>query len=349
MKSGYIMFKDTPVVRIKDNRVDSILSPLCPPYFNNFSSFEEWILSRTIDTHRTNSRILRKMLRLKNPSSLDIALKSKCRTVTDKFWFKEEGCNLDYKDVLNLDDSLYNVALLGNFDTLEINTDILTPELTNIGSFEKCWKLHKDNTWYLLKKANAYEMFSEIFISRLCKYIGFPSVQYDRYCDGVVGCENFVSEGYWFEHMFSFVRDDEDYQLNYNKLLELKPSLVHDYLNILFMDALIQNPDRHTFNYGVIYSDSGVPICMAPNYDNNLALVSRGIIPNKCSRNNPLISDFIDLVKTNGVSYKVPELSRVDLNIIINSIDTRFSLEFKNKVVDFIMNNYNILKDNIRL
>lgn len=50
-------------------------------------------------------------------------------------------------------------------------------ELTNIGSFGKCWRL-KDGVWWLYKQADALELFSEYFICLLGKRFGFDMAEY---------------------------------------------------------------------------------------------------------------------------------------------------------------------------
>ena len=66
-------------------------------------------------------------------------------------------------------DDYFNLALQGE----ECNCGFFrTPELTNIGSFEKYWKLI-DDKWWLYKCGNKLELFSEPFISRLGKKLGF--------------------------------------------------------------------------------------------------------------------------------------------------------------------------------
>ena len=50
--------------------------------------------------------------------------------------------------------------------------------LTKIGSFEKCWKLI-DDKWWLYKCGNKLELFSEPFISRLGKKLGFDMAYYE--------------------------------------------------------------------------------------------------------------------------------------------------------------------------
>ena len=43
--------------------------------------------------------------------------------------------------------------------------------------------------------------------------------------------------------------DNEEYGDNYKILMNIAPYVVKQYLDILFMDALVFNPDRHTQNY----------------------------------------------------------------------------------------------------
>lgn len=354
--SGYIMNKDDKVARIDNNQVTEILiSKLCPFYLLRTKDFEGWVISRTIDSHRPNSRILRKMLRLKNPESLEVAMRSRCRTITDSFWFKEGNDDLTFEDLVFKDDLLKDVALHGRFDSLEINQDVFTPELTNIGSYEKSWVLDSQSNWWLRKIANDKELFSEIFTSMLSNHLGYDAVPYYRVGDSnVIECENFVKDGYWFEPMFSILGDEEDYEYNYSVLSNITgvgDLLVMDYLKILFVDALVQNPDRHTNNYGVLVRDGNI-IKMAPNFDNNLALIAKGFPRTMPTIKNPLIRDFVDLVNSKNLYFKVPELSEEDLRMLgyacvmsnrINSI-SRTNVD---SIARFVYNNYKIIKENL--
>ena len=54
--------------------------------------------------------------------------------------------------------------------------------------------------------------------------------------------------------MANLVQENEDYDFNYDVLQTLNPSLLKPYLDILFMDALAFNVDRHTQNYGLLRS-----------------------------------------------------------------------------------------------
>lgn len=85
------MNKDIKVARVMDNQIVEIINaPMCPFYIRRKnSSFETWVLSRTIDTTRPNSRILRKLLGLKRPDTLEVAMKANCITITDGFGLKK--------------------------------------------------------------------------------------------------------------------------------------------------------------------------------------------------------------------------------------------------------------------
>ncbi len=99
-----------------------------------------------------------------------------------------------------------------------------------------------------------------------------------------------------FEPMANLVQDNEEYDLNYNVLQTLNPLLLRPYLDILFMDALVFNVDRHTQNYGLLRSrETGEILSMAPNFDNNMALISRGYASDLSNIANPLFGQFQEL------------------------------------------------------
>lgn len=80
-----------------------------------------------------------------------------------------------------------------------------------------------------------------------------------------------------FETADGFMGDDDDYSRCYDRLREMGSDLRADYLKILWLDTLCFNMDRHTKNFGLLREKTtGRILKMAPNYDNNIALVSRG-------------------------------------------------------------------------
>lgn len=65
---------------------------------------------------------------------------------------------------------------------------------------------------------------------------------------------------------------------NYHDILnEISPDIAVQYLLLLWMDTVCYNMDRHTENFGLLRDvKTGRIISLAPNYDNNIALIAKG-------------------------------------------------------------------------
>ena len=100
--------------------------------------------------------------------------------------------------------------------------------------------------------------------------------------------------------LYSLAGDDEDYQKSFEILENLCPAAVKDYVNMIFLDTICFNMDRHTKNYGVLRDiNTGDVRGLAPNFDNNIALISRGY-PNNIERNKDrMIELFVKFVSEN--------------------------------------------------
>lgn len=77
------------------------------------------------------------------------------------------------------------------------------------------------------------------------------------------------------------------------------------------MDALCLNVDRHTQNYGVLQNRSnGTIVGMTPNFDNNIALISRGYGPDMRQTNEFLLDLFEEFLKERGLRIPRPSWMR---------------------------------------
>lgn len=113
--NGYIMSGDREVVRIENGEVISIDKKFAPLHFMNNKDFTSWLESRAIDSHRANSRLLKKVLRLANRDDANTALAVNAVTITDNYWFKPDGENLTWADVISLAPNYdNNIALIAN-------------------------------------------------------------------------------------------------------------------------------------------------------------------------------------------------------------------------------------------
>ena len=210
-------------------------------------------------------------------------------TITDNYWVRPEGSDLAWKDIRFQSNDFSDLALKGTLSDFSKKPS-RTPELTNIGSFEKCWRL-ENGEWWMYKEGNKLERFSEIFIYLLCAKLNFPTAIYQN-CGDYVRTRDFTRGRYNFEPAAYLVGDDEDYIRNYQTFLTFGKHIADQYIEILLMDTFCRNVDRHTYNYGLLRNQkTGAVVSMAPNFDNNIALVARGM--DDSPRENDLLLDLL--------------------------------------------------------
>ena len=293
--TGWILNRDLPVAKVENNRIVNFDEQLSPLYIARTKDFEGWIEMRAIDQHRPNSRLLKKALRLAERDDISTVLSVNAATINDGYWVRKDGSNLSYNDVRFTVNMFDRLALRGDFDSLS-QAPSRTPELTNIGSYEKCWRLEEGN-WWLWKAANPNEMFSELFIYHFGQSLGFPMAEYHR-ADQYVKSKDFTQNATVnFEPAYSLMRDDEDYVANYKAFKAIGQDIADQYVQILILDTLCLNADRHTHNYGFLRSpQTGEILCLAPNFDNNIALISRGY--SSCKRQNDLMVRLFNELET---------------------------------------------------
>jgi len=293
--NGEIRSRDVPVGTVRDGRLAQCNEALLPLYLQRTKDVEGWLRGRAIDAHRTNSRLLKKALRIAGADDLEAVLRVHAATITDTYWFCPEGEGLAYADVRFRENQFAALALKGDPDSFN-KPYSHTPELTNIGSYEKCW-LQRDGQWWMVKQGSDLERFSEMFICQLGQALGFLMAEYLSE-DGTVCSPDFTDGATVnYEAADGIVGDDEGYCRNFDTFYALSPALARQYLEIIYMDTLCFNMDRHTKNYGVLRDvDSGEILSMAPNFDNNIALFSRGV-PDLARENDKLIELWGELLE----------------------------------------------------
>ena len=335
-----ILSGDTPVAIWQDNTLTVVNETLLPLYLKKVHNADLWLETRAIDSHRANSRLLKKALRLVEKDDISTVIHVNGATITDNYWIREIGSNLTYNDVKFSDDYFSNLALKGSYDSFNRAANSKrskTPELTNVGSFEKCWKL-RDGKWWMYKKATHDEMFSELFVCELGNALGMNMAVYER-GEGYIKSLDFTdAAAVNFEPASAFMGDNEDYVDVVKALEMLCPEAIPDYIRMLFMDTICANPDRHTNNFGLLRDiNTGKLIGLAPNYDNNMALISRGY-PNKTSNKDLLIELFNELLE-NCPRYRsmIPVVTEEILDKSISRLNMKVKTRF---IVNWIIARY---------
>lgn len=328
--TGYVMSGNIVVAEFNKGVLVPPTHKLCPLVIKRTNSIYEFLKSRSIDSGRTNSRLLRKVLNINVKDDTLVSLCSYAASISDNYWFKPKHSKLKYEDISFNNDIFFDTALKGII-TVYPKKLILTPELTTNGSYEKGWR-NIDGNWWLYKVGTINERYSEVFYSRLFEKLNLPTAHYE--IDGnYIRTANFA-KGVNFEPMVSLVGDNEDIEYIYDALNKINHQIALDYLRLITFDVVLNNVDRHNENCGILRDkETGEIISLAPNYDDNLSLISR---------NTTLIATeqegFLSLfLKTIRKSKKIKEgLKEIEFPIItsnlLRSIHEEIGLEIE---VDF--------------
>ena len=339
-----ILSGDTLVAVWQDNKLNIVDEKLIPLYLKKIQNADLWLETRAIDSHRANSRLLKKALRLVEKDDISTVIHVNGATITDNYWIRKIGSQLTYHDVNFSDDYFSNLALKGNYNSFNRAANSKrskTPELTNVGSFEKCWKL-RDGKWWMYKKASHDEMFSELFVYELGKALCMNMALYER-GEGCIKSLDFTDgASVNFEPASSFMGDNEDYIDVVKALEQICPDALPDYIRMIFMDTVCANPDRHTNNFGLLRDvKTGELIGFAPNYDNNMALISRGY-PSKPGARDVLITLFNELMDEypNFKEY-IPEVTENTVRAVLDKLNMKVKSQV---IVDLVVGRYNLIK-----
>lgn len=337
MQNYYIMSGDTAVAKWENGELTVLNDTLLPLFLKRVHNADMWLETRAIDSHRANSRLLKKALRLKEKDDISTVIHVNGATITDNYWIKPLDSDLTYADVKFSDDYFARLALKGTYDSFNRAANSKhsrTPELTNIGSFEKCWRLIKGK-WWMYKSANHDEMFSELFIARFGEALGMDMAVYERgdHCVKTLDFTNAAEVN--FEPASTFMDDNDDYEDVVTKLQEICPQAIPDYVRMIFLDTIVANPDRHTANFGLLRDiKTGELMGLSPLFDHNMALIARGY-PKAPKKSDLLIRLFNDLTD-NHPQYKeyIPEVTEEVIRKVIADLHMRVRT---NEIVSLIM------------
>ncbi len=324
-----------------DGRLDIINEALLPLYLSRIPNAEMWLETRAIDSHRANSRLLKKALRLAERDDVSTVMHVNGATITDNYWIREPGSLLTWEDIRFSDDYFASLALVGAYNSFiraANSKRSRTPELTNTGSFEKCWRL-RGGRWWMHKRANHEELFSELFVYRLGLALDMPMAVYER-GDGCIKSLDFTEGTVNFEPASAFMGDNEEYPDVVQALEKLCPGAIEDYVKMIFLDTICANPDRHTNNFGLLRSrDTGALLGLAPNFDNNMALIAHGY-PTSPKAGDLLIVLFQELLEAYP-QYRtvIPPVTETMVRDVVDGLHMKVK---KQVVVDLVMKRYRL-------
>ena len=317
----YIMSADIEVAVVRGSELTILNEQLAPLFLKRTRNFEKWVSDRAIDSTRPNSRILKKAHGLSRlASDYETAMKYNAVSITDNFWVRSGD---ERWENVRFDSDLYFKAAVSSDNGIFDLEPSKSPELTNVGSREKGWKLESDGSWWLYKNEPLQNMRFEYLTSQIGRSLGFEMAYYEL-TEGMIRTRDITEGRFNLQHIDAIVFDhdgiiDEDLRYNYRTLSDIDPVIAKQYADMKYLDALVNNVDRHTKNYGLLTSqDDGHIIRLAPNYDNDMAFYGYPALLTE----NRLRGEMKDFYAFAGeIGYRPPLLDERELNIILDPLE----------------------------
>ena len=247
------------------------------PY--GFIDINDWIDGRQIAKHRAS--IERLMRELGLTTRHDFIGMARCLSLTDTFWMKRADEDLTWNDVSlyrnPFDDVIARIAFDGTGMYGRANSPT-SPEFATSGSFAKCWIREGDRISLLKRGSSGYanarfEPYSEKLASDLLAAAHVDHVPYEivRY-HGAIACKCplFTSEEIGFVSAHRFF--DKPFGVRDMLAFCAEHGAEESFREMIAMDAVVANVDRHTGNYGFLVDNvTGGVLRMAPLFDHNMA------------------------------------------------------------------------------
>ena len=280
-----------------------------------FSNIQAWTDRRNYAKHKYHLQRWPKEWQLDTISGfLDV---THALGLNDTLWVRRADDNLSCENVSlysnEFSDVVAKTAFSKGLQGLKLSST--SPEFTSEGSFEKCWVRDKTGCIKLYKKgsegfANAgLEPYSEYYASQLSAFICRSSVSYNlRYFKKhlVSACSMFTDEDNGFVPIYKYLDNSRSYRFAEIIAFLEQFGLEDDFRDMIVLDAVILNPDRHFGNFGFIVDNDTFRIkSFVPVFDHNMALLARGMdgsieedMNYVKSLGHKIGSDFVSLAKT---------------------------------------------------
>lgn len=243
----------------------------------------KWLKHRTIPSNRAFVRNFLSKCGLNLNRPLNIIKVSKGLSLNDCYWVVEEGFEGSFADY-NLYDNhlsrvLANIAFTGYGSSIRSSL-ASSPEFTTNGMLPKCWRRISGKI-YLYKGGTSgasntgTEPYSEFYAAQVAKSMGINAVPYNisvwkgELCSY---CELFTDKDYSFVPVGRIVKTGgmQSVRAFYEKLGKEYVKALDD---MIVLDALICNTDRHYGNFGFLVDNKTNRIAApAPLFDHGNSL-----------------------------------------------------------------------------
>ena len=319
IKGIKLMHKNEPVLYFNNRREIVILNEELVPLqirdvkYMDLTVLLQFIRSRSISVRRKYYKdIVNYMGIQQEASEYAIILKTQALSLQDHYWIKIPSNPQQTWEEINLfenkfSDAISFIAFTGSRPTVQ--NSMRTPEVATGGIYPKCWR-RIEGEIYLFKASlsNGIEAETEVFSSRVASFLSDNVLNYDF--------EVYENRNSSRCKIFTSLELEEVSSTNLSKYLIRNKINFGDfilrefrdyYFELLLVDSVVNNRDRHNSNYSFLLSSSGI-LKPAPIFDlNNTMSEEDNISLLDPSRRDNLVI-LRELLKRKSVEEKILNL-----------------------------------------
>ena len=257
---------------------------LLPP---SFISISDWLERRNYAKHKAHLRRWLKDWQIDTVKGfVDV---THALGLNDTLWVCPAGSGLTWNNVSlysnDFNDVVAHTAFSKGLNGLKLSST--SPEFTSEGSFAKCWIRQNDGSISLYKKGSegfansGFEPYSEFYSSQISALLCRSSIHYDllmfKGCL-VSSCSMFTTENEGFVPTYKYLDANRHYTMQEIFAFTDTLGFADDFRDMIILDAVILNTDRHLGNFGFIVDNDTFRIKrFAPVFDHNMALLARAM------------------------------------------------------------------------
>lgn len=242
-----------------------------------------WLSTRALPLNRAYADKLCLQMGISPGDTARVVEVGRGLSLNDSYWVVPEGFDGTFDDY-NLFENDFSallslVAYTGRLDAARLGSHGLTPELSTGGTLAKAWRIADDGTRLLYKAStegyDPGEPFSEAATSSIgavagIRHAGYWIDQWDGRTCSVCAC--FCDRGTAYVP-FAVATGKTSLPDVVATTMALGDDVFEDLADMLVLDCLCANTDRHLTNFGLMVdASSGKALGLSPVFDNGRAL-----------------------------------------------------------------------------
>ena len=324
-------------------------------------ALNDWWVDRSIPASRSGVKKALEILNISNPK----ILLTKCfgLSLSDQYWIKPQNQDISWENV-NFFDNEFSEDIGDVLWGKQLNKDDVnyhSPDNTSDGCLKKRWKIVNGKRCLLKSGSTPFmqQPFNEVIASIIMERLNIPHVSYsvifDENGQPYSVCEDFITGNTelvsaWRVIQANKKRSDISVYQHYINCCELYgvKNIVHAIDQMIVVDYIIANEDRHQNNFGLVRDANTLDwLYPAPIYDSGSSLgydkLTNQILSGKTIECKPfkktheeqlnLVTsfDWIDFGALKGIDKDIKEVfanagEYIDenrVNAIVSSLESR--------------------------